>query len=421
MKKLITTLTLVMAIVLVFGQEQTVEYNDKTIERETPIKNTKTQSTNSKGNSRWFNYYESAMGYMGIATRPGDIQNLFPDSNISYLYSDGTIGNPFIHQLADVIDVTSEYWNDIVNKPGELLLKSNSTFTLDSIKFYCLYERHHPNHSIIDTLQIDVVINNASTYSTGGWANEIAQNFGVDTIRYVRLPYDSINNDYKDVNKVTYKIPLNDVIAADTNDNGILVLQIPTSSLPISTYKLIAAAFKFIPGYSYSLTDTLNKKNNLTFISYEENDGGYMSSYRKRDWNMSYVLHKSVRYNINTQNWNGKYHPSIAWTAPFAYEHHYIEYKITGLTNFDQVGVSENSNDFNISYSPNPANNSLKVELNSNVVSNIRLYNIVGQNVKEINTNNTIETLNVSNLKAGIYMLKVTQGTKVFTGKVIIN
>ena len=421
MKKLITTFTLVMAIALVFGQRQTKEITGKTIESKAPIGISKIEKSNEKSASRWFHYYQSAMGYMGIATRPGDIQYLFPDSSISILYSDGTIGDPFIHQIVDMIDVTSNYWNDPVNAEGELILKSNSTFQLDTVEINCLYQRNHTNTSIVDTLQFDIVVNNPGTYVPWPLVQEPEQPYGVDTVIYMDVLYSYANNNMNNPGKVTVKIPLTAAVAADTTDNGILTIQIPTTSLPISTFKLITSAFKFIPGYSYSLTDTLNNKNNFMFISHEENDGGYMSSYVKRDYNTSFVLPTDVRYDKDLQGWNGFYCPTYTYTAPFAYEHHYIRYKITGLTNFSQVGVSEISNDYNISYGPNPASNELKVELNSNGTSTISIFNLVGQNVKEIYTNNAIETLNVSNLKAGIYMLKVTQGTKVFTGKVIIN
>lgn len=84
-------------------------------------------------------------------------------------------------------------------------------------------------------------------------------------------------------------------------------------------------------------------------------------------------------------------------------------------------------NSDNIVVYPNPANDQLNVSLlfaKSNAV-NIELFDLTGKAVASPNMNQTISpsqyTLDVADLNKGVYILKVTNGTKVSTSKVTIS
>jgi hypothetical protein len=84
-------------------------------------------------------------------------------------------------------------------------------------------------------------------------------------------------------------------------------------------------------------------------------------------------------------------------------------------------------NSDNIAIYPNPANDQLNVSLlfaKSNAV-NIELFDLTGKAVASPNMNQTISpsqyTLDVADLNKGVYILKVTNGTKVSTSKVTIS
>ena len=79
-------------------------------------------------------------------------------------------------------------------------------------------------------------------------------------------------------------------------------------------------------------------------------------------------------------------------------------------------GLSESAN--TLSVSPNPANTSIKVE--NAAGSRITVYNIAGQEVLSVASAEANETLNVSDLKAGLYIVRVTNGNEVSTAKVSI-
>ena len=79
-------------------------------------------------------------------------------------------------------------------------------------------------------------------------------------------------------------------------------------------------------------------------------------------------------------------------------------------------GISENSSTLTIS--PNPASTYIKVK--NAAGSRIAVYNIAGQEVLSVASAEANETLNVSNLTAGLYIVRVVDGNEVSTAKVSI-
>ena len=115
-------------------------------------------------------------------------------------------------------------------------------------------------------------------------------------------------------------------MADDTLSNGINYFKIPVN-LSIPAGQTFVTAIQFIPGFTWTANvDTISHVNHMRFISYEENgDGGgagTLPSYTKFDWNTSYILPASWMENSNSS----VYAPSYAYTAPFGYEHHWIEF-----------------------------------------------------------------------------------------------
>ena len=85
------------------------------------------------------------------------------------------------------------------------------------------------------------------------------------------------------------------------------------------------------------------------------------------------------------------------------------------ITDID-LGVSETANTLTIS--PNPASTYIKVE--NAAGSQITVYNLAGQEVLSVASAEANETLNVSNLNAGLYIVRVVNGNEVSTAKVSI-
>lgn len=82
----------------------------------------------------------------------------------------------------------------------------------------------------------------------------------------------------------------------------------------------------------------------------------------------------------------------------------------------DFVGVRENTNTLNVT--PNPASTTITIE--NAAGAQIFVYNIAGQEVMSVESAEANETLNVSNLNAGLYIVRVVNGNEVSTAKVSI-
>ena len=81
-----------------------------------------------------------------------------------------------------------------------------------------------------------------------------------------------------------------------------------------------------------------------------------------------------------------------------------------------EEGVREHTN--NLVVSPNPASTYINVE--NAAGAQIFVYNIAGQQVMSIESAEANETLNISDLTAGIYVVRVVNGKEVSTAKVSI-
>lgn len=76
------------------------------------------------------------------------------------------------------------------------------------------------------------------------------------------------------------------------------------------------------------------------------------------------------------------------------------------------------SNRFNVY--PNPAQNKIIIQLSSNETSDIKMYDVLGNEVKHLATNQLQSEINVSNLVSGVYFVKVIQEEKATTQKIVI-
>lgn len=419
MKKISTTLVVLLTFALTYGQMPTMNHpsGKKDDARLKNIQINKTKTNKDRSASRWINYADAAQEMLGLEFSLS-ANNLFPDTSIKVLYSDGEVSGPWIHALADVVDVTSLYFNDDFNSPGELLLTNNSQFKLDSILMYCLYDRNL-DEEVVDTLLVEILINDTDL-DVYYFAGSTAASYNTDTLSFIGIPYDHTTNSLDKPNKISLKFPLTQDIAADTLDNGILPLPLGLD-IPDVNFRIFTVAYSFIPGYAYTLDDTLTSKNRLMFISQKEVDGGYMVTYNKGDYNASYIVATDIRFELDPEStWNGIYTPACAYTSTFSYEHHLIDYKVTGISDFGYVGIKESANYLKVNAYPNPANSILNVELNSNENAVISIVNLIGQTVKVINTNNTFNTIQISDLTSGMYMLKVEQAGKTYTSKVVV-
>ncbi|MEY4876771.1 MAG: hypothetical protein RL708_1920 [Bacteroidota bacterium] len=257
--------------------------------------------------------------------------HLWPDS-LPVLPTSTTPFHWYIHSYSDVFSPASKfignYAKSALNIPnGDLFFTRNNSFSIDSVTVFYGYIR---NVAAPDSMYIYLINYNSSTFSS-------TYNFQSDTVtKFKVIDYDYVKNAPTGTNITVLKYALT---LADT----LGVKTIPVSfNLPALTNNArygqnVAMAISFKPGQSYALGDTLTanattaiihkKLNNFFVLTYEETAGGVMTSKdAEYSFNNGNIVTTDERYNIggSSAGWNGTYIPSIAYTAPFVYEHAYV-------------------------------------------------------------------------------------------------
>jgi len=80
--------------------------------------------------------------------------------------------------------------------------------------------------------------------------------------------------------------------------------------------------------------------------------------------------------------------------------------------------ASVEDNLFNVSLYPNPASNRLNISA-ANTIKNAEIYNVLGKKVMNVTINKTSESIDISNLASGVYMIKYNIENTVGTAKFI--
>lgn len=349
--------------------------------------------------SGWLNYAlqldDAVNGFTPGAAAPAFMM-IFPDTSIiAGVYTDGTTAYPQFMKAATMLDPK--------NMPF-MGINSTDAFSLDSLGIAYGYLRSLSS-AVVDTLIIDIVKHStALEYTLGG------------TETYQDIEYTQSSNTTAASNVLaTYKVPLFEADSSST------VNEIFIKTTGLSTQAAgsrIGAVVSFKPGYTYSITDSISDKNAFYVFSYEQNGASTAPTYygsvgvSSSDMNCSYALSSDVRYNMSTTGWNGYFLPTWAWTDPYAYEHHIIEFKISN----PPVGISEFENGAKLGQNvPNPTNGTsmIKYELEKNAKVALNVYDVTGkivatQNIGEQNAGSHTVNFNAADLAAGMYYYSLT-------------
>jgi len=136
---------------------------------------------------------------------------------------------------------------------------------------------------------------------------------------------------------------------------------------------------------------------------------------------------KPSGYMPDTSGWE---EVAMVVTAPTGATHFRLDfrtYKETGdsgiifLDNIsfrkgNHLSIKENNID-GLNIFPNPANDVLNITSNSTLEKNVQLFDLTGKKVLDVTT---VSKINVSTLKAGIYVAKINEAGKTATRKVVI-
>ncbi len=348
MKKLLPLLALLFCITNAYSQNliSKASPNKKFLGNHSQIKASKQPSGYKKtttSNTAWFNYGTAAevlFGNTGYLTS----SYLFPDSLGYGEYGAGNFSGIWIHHIAEVADFKSPIYS--IN-PSTNWVTTNTVFDIDSMSIYYAYTRNHPNPNIVDTLVISLFDNtNSNNLATNLFLNSSGFPGGSDTLSFIMLGYNQNANVIASATNTAnipsgqykFKIPLTIVdTAATAYREKFFALPVPFSS---QGGKIVVADIQFIPGYTYTLSQQIDATANAFFFtSLEENgsnsllnffDCNYGSS--QCDYSSSQIVPLQVRYNTIGPSWNGHFIPAIAYTVPYAFEHHLISFHLTDTT-----------------------------------------------------------------------------------------
>ncbi len=375
----------------------------------------KRENSNSKQvKSRWYNAAFTIDDILGTAVSSAN--NIFPDTTILVDYGTEFSG-PWIHSVAEWVGAVSEWYTD----GSKLTINEYMPYTVDSIGFYCIYDRTSIA-TVIDTLLIQV---RPSTTGYRFWANNahFTDNYGVDTCAFRPVPYD-LNKIYStDADVITIKLPLTEAIFGDTMSNGINYIKVaPGTIVNIPAGEQVIVTVGFIPGYTWNAnTDTLTTKNRIRFISYEENGADTYPAYTKWEWTSSYIQANDDLYDVDPQT----YSSHLGYMAGYSYQHHWLEVLLTA----DETAIyNSTANVLNVSQNrPNPFNGNTTIGYNLTEASNVNvtIYNVAGAKVMDFNQGMQSAgshnlSIDGSSLQAGVYFYTFTANNNSVTKKMIV-
>ena len=339
------------------------------------------------------------------------LQPLWPDSTV-VTTTQGTAGTNYVwmHSAGFTFDARSLGLDENLQQAP-----ATGAYKVDSVVIAAWYEYRNGK---FDTLLIEVgAVNENDQVSLVGLqlgtpdttlsplkiSSVAAQQYGVGTT-------------WSNPNKTIFKYALSE---RDTSESDLKFIEIALpSEITVGVGQVLGINFTFIPGTEYQLDDTLRvfgadavqstKLNSfgMYYMGAEEAAGAaFFDPFGKNLYNFN---HSYSRY----QTWTNALLNQCLY--PDAWGSAYIGFKVVEPQSIKKYG------ELKVNAYPNPANDILNVELNSNENAVISIVNLIGQTVKVVNTNNTLNTIQISDLTSGMYMLKVEQAGKTFTSKIVV-
>jgi len=371
-----------------------------------PVKADQAQASNKKTVvSEWYNFTDAARNAGVTYTRITNA-TLFPDSTVQQLYGaagGGTqLGYVSRHNCGQIFDPKSFYYTNI--------LTEHNPYTVDSIEFAYQYSHNIPG--TVDTLEFRVY--SGTAISTGTLNN--AASTPVAWVGYNRTF--QVGTGASQVIRVL-------LTESDTGWESNIQLKRIALDQPESIGRngLIAVTYRFIPGYSYDLGDTIqqnwdpapDKKLNH-YIPYTLRDD---SKTDEDSYNHGLTIIRSQLYGTST-NWDAEFIPGTAWNDYD--ENTYIGFRITS----PNVGIKTVNSGITSKVYPNPSNGSDVLNINYSVLNSsditISIFDLQGRLVKEVlstsvESGNYHATANIADLENGMYVYTVSNGTTTSSGK----
>lgn len=219
-----------------------------------------------------------------------------------------------------------------------------------------------------------------------------------------------------DPNKTVVKRPLT------TSDSATSSFGIDVPNIQMTPGEIVGVSITFKPGYSYSFGDTLfdfpntsPMKNTFLPLGYQVKDDQANPYYFKDPfndlgrYNEYTVVFSEGRYGMYQSQWRNE------TMAPMVTLGWNVGFKIEGYQSID-----ENSN-LSMDIYPNPVVNQVNINVQDYRDATMEIYDLQGKVVKSQELSSERSNVDVSGLEDGTYLVRVINGEKVATKKIIIN
>lgn len=380
-------LSTILAFILtngVFAQE--------TLEKTIPARSVNVSYSNRADEdtlSAWLNYGRLIYDLQG--DRSYFRNYLYPDSTVVLEFSSG-YGNVWKHSFGQVLDPSSIWFASEGNT-----LRDTTLYSLDSVAVRYRYFRW--NDSITDTLVVQIYDKSRVRNRTTTWQSGAS---------YANVGYDYLNRKGENpLKEIRYLLENKDTALFGNSK----LLKFPVN-LNMDT-GLVAATVTYFPGIPANLGDTIDvyNPNNVTnkvnaFLVYEFRDE--VPYVHADEFNNGLSVTQSVRYNENTNGWNGRYQPGTSWASASGIYHFDMDFHITYIKPkpvITPTGISKNVHD-DLEVYPNPVFNVLNFK-NLDGYSNLSLINSTGEMVLSERVIENFSQVSVSELPSGLYMLRL--------------
>lgn len=203
---------------------------------------------------------------------------------------------------------------------------------------------------------------------------------------------------------------------------------------------VLGVMIHFVPGYDYELGDTLyhgltdpfdetkfadgypiRVKNHFSLNYYEiENSTNKVFAdpfgYNNPLIAYSYLLYQKYKNNQGNNNFQDSCYSADYSKLPNISFYISVD-TLQGGDDFPDAIIE--ANDLISNIYPNPSKDKVTINLKNEGKTSIQFLNILGQDVKNINTYDNKVDINISDLHSGIYFIRIEQNNKTFTSKIM--
>jgi hypothetical protein len=410
---LIATVSFAQVANLPFSKQEPNTQNEPAMKKVAPFHLNQSKGVSA---SAWFCYFPDFFQYysgLELGDESYGWRDIHCDTNVQVHFSDGDATVNF-NGFGQIFSFADPFWQIAVQEAHGIDISlpdmtSATTYSVDSISIPYVYWRG----SIQPTGAIDTMI-----VSVLGDLTEADLNYVEHTAGFVYsgIKYDTVNFVLKAIAGKKYhvaKIPLLDTVVEE-----VLSCDIALPGFTNLSNKNLVIFYTYKPGiranHNQFINDEVGRFRGLVIYDprTEYEIGGTLATTERNNSINAMV------WTFNGNNWPEYLLPTSIWDSPSGIMRPSIYAKIT-CDNCSMGSITEMAKK-NVTISPNPATSNFTVDLGATGKSNVEMFNLVGQKVYSNSTNDSSITVNVSDLKSGVYMLKISQNGQVYTSKVVV-